>query len=61
VSEKAEGDGRHMAAEAMGWLGDKAKNNKAIVAALQKAAKSDERQLKEKAREALKLLRLAVE
>jgi HEAT repeat protein len=61
VSEKAEGDGRHMAAEAMGWLGDKAKKNKSIVAALQKAAKSDERQLREKAREALKRIGLALE
>ncbi len=61
VSDKADGDGRHMAAEAMGWLGDKAKKNKAIIAALQKAAKSDERQLREKARESLKLLGIAVE
>ncbi len=61
VSEKAEGDGRHMAAEAMGWLGDKAKKNKAIVAALQKAAKSDEPRLKEEARKSLKALGVAVE
>jgi HEAT repeat protein len=53
VSEKAEGDGRYMAAQAMGWLKDKAKNNKAIVAALQKAAKDDEPKLKEAARKAL--------
>src|SRR5262249_1267093 len=36
VSEKAEGDGRYMAAQAMGWLGEKAKSNKAIVDALRK-------------------------
>jgi HEAT repeat protein len=47
VTEKQEGDGRYMAADAMGRLGEKGKNNKAIVAALRKAAKSDEPRLKE--------------
>jgi HEAT repeat protein len=61
VAPKAEGDGRYMAAEAMGWLGEKSKNNKAIIAALRKAAKDDEPKLKERAKETLSALGIAVE
>jgi HEAT repeat protein len=61
VSEKVEGDGRYMAAQAMGWLGEKAKSNKAIIAALQKAARSDEPKLKECAIKALGELGIKVD
>jgi hypothetical protein len=54
VSERTGGDGRYMAAEAMGWLGKKAKSNEAIVAALRKAAKDEEPKLKDCAGKALK-------
>jgi HEAT repeat protein len=52
------GDARWMAAEAMGWLGDKARNNKAVVNALRTAVTDREPKLKEKAARALKELGL---
>jgi HEAT repeat protein len=52
------GDARFMAPEAFAMLGEKAKRNAAIVAALRKAAKDKEPKLKEKAIAALKNLGL---
>jgi HEAT repeat protein len=48
------GDARFMAAEAMACLGDKARKNKEIMAALRKAAEDDDPTLKKHAKEALK-------
>ena len=61
VSERTEGDGRYMAAQALGWLGDKSRNNEAIVAALRKAVKDDDAKLKEFATKALTALKLPLE
>jgi HEAT repeat protein len=52
------GDARYMAADAMGWMGEKSKNNKAIVEALRKAATDPEPRLKKSALASLKVLGL---
>jgi HEAT repeat protein len=52
------GDARYMAAQAMGRLGDKGKNNRAIGAALRKALTDPEPTLRKEAGEALKRLGL---
>jgi HEAT repeat protein len=54
TAENLGGDARFLAAQAMGWMGDKAKSNKAIVAALRKAATDPEPMLKKHAEEAIK-------
>jgi serine/threonine protein kinase/tetratricopeptide (TPR) repeat protein len=51
-------DARFMAAEALGMLGSKAAKRPEVVAALRKAAKSEDRKLKEAARKALKDLNI---
>ena len=59
TAERTGGDARYMAAEAMGWMGKKSKNDLRIVAALREAAKDREPKLKEKALKALKEIGLA--
>jgi HEAT repeat protein len=50
------GDARFMAAQAMEWLGDKARKHKTVMASLRKASDDDEARLKDTARKALKAL-----
>jgi HEAT repeat protein len=52
------GDARYMAAEAMRWLKDKAKNNEKVVAALRAAAKSRDARLRKEAEKSLEKLGL---
>jgi TPR repeat protein len=52
------GSGRFMAAQALGWLGDKAKKNDKVVAALRAAAKDKDSQLRQAAQQSLKNLGL---
>jgi HEAT repeat protein len=56
VKEDLGGDARYMAAEAIGQLGSKGKDNPDIIAALRKAADDKEAKLKETARKALEKL-----
>jgi HEAT repeat protein len=58
TSQDKGGDARYMAAEALGWLGAKAKNNEKVVAALRAAARDKEPRLSEAARKSLKDLGL---
>jgi HEAT repeat protein len=50
------GDARFMAAEALGWLDTKVKNNKTVIDALRKASKDDDKELREKATASMKML-----
>jgi HEAT repeat protein len=52
------GDARFMAAEALGWLGPLASENKEVVEALRKATSDDDSELRKKASEALKSLKI---
>jgi HEAT repeat protein len=56
VTESLGGDGRFLAAQAMAWLGDKARKNKELMEALRAAAEDPEPRLKEEARKTLKVL-----
>jgi HEAT repeat protein len=56
VASDLGGDARYMAAQALGWLGDKAKNNQKVVNALRKATKDKDEKLKSEAEKALKNL-----
>jgi HEAT repeat protein len=53
VKEQRGGDARFMAAEALGWLGEKGKSRKDVIEALRDAAKDKEPRLKEMALKAL--------
>jgi HEAT repeat protein len=53
VRENIGGDARYMAAEALGWLGDKATKRPDVVQALRKAAKDKDANLRKHAKEAL--------
>jgi HEAT repeat protein len=54
----ASGDGRYMAAEALGWLGQKAARNPDVVKALKEAARDNNVQFRTVAQRALKDLRV---
>ncbi len=58
VKENTGGDARYMAAQAMRWLGDKAKKRDDVVAALRKAATDSDRKLREEATKSLDQLGL---
>jgi HEAT repeat protein len=58
VQDKLGGDARYMAAQALGWLRDKARNNPVVVAALRKAAKDPDARLSETAAKSLQSLGL---
>ncbi len=58
VKENTGGDARFMAAQAMRWLGDKAKKRDDVVAALRKAAMDSDRKLREEATKSLDKLGL---
>jgi HEAT repeat protein len=61
TSQNLGGDARFLAAQAMGWMGDKSKKNKDIVTALRKAVTDPEPMLKKYAANALKELGLTKE
>jgi HEAT repeat protein len=56
ITSSASGDGRFMAAEALGQMKDKASGNKRIMDALKAAASDDDERLQKTAKEALKNL-----
>ncbi len=58
VKENTGGDARYMAAQAMRWLGEKAKKRDDVVAALRKAAMDSDRKLREEATTSLDKLGL---
>ncbi len=58
VQANTGGDARYMAAQALGWLGDKAKKNPEVVEALRKVAKDEDPMLRKAAAEALESLGL---
>jgi HEAT repeat protein len=58
TSKDLGGDARYMAAEALGWMGSKSKNNPRVVAALRAAVKDKEPRLSKAAEKALKELGL---
>jgi HEAT repeat protein len=58
VKDNTGGDGRYMAAEALGWLGEKSSKRKDVVEALRAAARDPDAKLKEEAKKALKYLGL---
>ncbi len=53
------GDARYMAAEALGWMKDKSKNNARVVEALKKAARDREPRLSQAAKKSLEALGLS--
>jgi HEAT repeat protein len=56
VQDKLGGDARYMAAQALGWLGEKARKRPDVIAALKAAAMDSDGKLKETARKALESL-----